>query len=152
MMGNELEVTVITPEKRVFKDTASYVSLPAVEGVLGVLPGHTPLFTQIKQGEVSVKKGEETFHFSVVGGFVEVGKNKVTILADTVLRSEELDWEKIKEAKRKAEEKLQQKLSRQEYVTAEAELRKVLLDLRMAERGKLKKRNLVKANPLPGPP
>ena len=139
----KLEISIITPERIVYHDFADYISVPGSEGVLGVFPRHTPLFTRIVQGEVSIKNDKEYLHLSVAGGFVEIGKNQVTILADSALRSEDLEEEKIIEAKKKAEEKLQQKLSRHEYLAAEAQLRRVLLDLRIAER---KKRTLTKVN------
>lgn len=139
----KLEINIITPERIVYHDFADYVSIPGSEGVLGVFPKHTPLFTKIVQGEISIKNDNEYLHLSVAGGFVEIGKDQVTILADSALRSEELEEEKIIEAKKKAEEKLQQKLSRQEYLAAEAQLRRVLLDLRVAGR---KKRGPAKIN------
>lgn len=140
---DKLEISIITPERVVYHDFADYISVPGSEGVLGVFPKHSPLFTRIVQGEVSIKSGNDYLHLSVAGGFVEIGKAQVTILADSALRSEELEEEKIIEAKKKAEEKLQQKLSRQEYLVAEAQLRRVLLDLKVAER---KKRSLTKIN------
>lgn len=140
----KLEIRIITPERIVYHDFADYISVPGSEGVLGVFPRHTPLFTRIVQGEVSIKNDREYRHLSVAGGFVEVGKSQVTILADSALRSEDLEEEKIIEAKKKAEEKLQQKLSRHEYLAAEAQLRRVLLDLRVAGR---KKHRLTKINP-----
>ncbi len=139
----KLEISIITPERIVYHDFADYISVPGSEGVLGVFPKHTPLFTRISQGEVSIKNDKDVFHLSVAGGFVEIGKEQVIILADSALRSEELEEEKIIEAKKKAEENLQQKLSRQEYLAAEAQLRRVLLDLRVAGR---KKRGPAKIN------
>lgn len=139
--GN-LEISIVTPEKVVYHDSnCDYVSIPAVEGVIGVYAGHIPLFTKINQGELKVVKGKETAHLSVAGGFVEVTKDHVTILADSALRSEDLDEELIMQAKRKAEEQLSQKISRREYIAAEATLRKTMLDLKVAER---KKKSLIK--------
>ena len=131
-----LEISIITPERIVYQDWGDYVSVPCSEGVIGVYFGHTPLFTQISQGEVVVHQGKERRHLSVSGGFVEIGGKKVTILADTALRSEELEEEKILEAKKIAEERMKQKLSRQEYLAVESQLRKILLDLKVATRKK----------------
>lgn len=144
MRENKIELSIITPERVVYHDFCDYVSIPGTEGILGVYRRHTPLFTQIVQGEVKIRQGQDVLSLAVMGGFVEVEKDQVVILADSALRSDDLDEEKIREAKAKAEEKLRQRLSKQEYVAIEAQLRQILLDLKVAEK---KKRSLTKIEP-----
>lgn len=134
--SKKFKIKVLTPEGVVFEGSADYVSIPGQVGVLGVLAGHTPLFSVIEHGELVIKNGIETVHLSVSGGFVDIGTDHVTALTDSALRSEDLDEEKIKEAKQKAEERLRERLSRQEYLAAEAQLRKILIDLKVSDRRK----------------
>ncbi len=134
--SKKFKIKVLTAEGVVFEGSADYVSIPGKLGVLGVLSGHTPLFSVIDHGELVIKNGAETVHLSVSGGFVDIGRDHVTALTDSALRSGDLDEEKIKEAKRKAEEKLRERLSRQEYLAAESQLRKILVDLKVSERRK----------------
>lgn len=131
----KLIVKVITPERIVFVGEADYVSVPGVEGVLGVLPRHIPLFSLIDQGEVVVKNGNKNFlHLALSGGFVEVSPSQVLILADAAARAEELDEAEIRAAKERAQSAFNEKMSRQEYLQAQAQLRKALLDLKVATR------------------
>ena len=132
-VGN-LEVKVVTPEKTIFEGSVDYVSLPAKEGVLGIYKRHIPLLTLIDQGEVTIVKNGQKEFIAIFGGFAEVGPDHVTILTDAASRSEELDEVKIREAKKRAEEKLSEKLSQQDYLNVQAELRKAILGLKVANR------------------
>lgn len=130
----KLKVSVVTPEGPVFEGLADYVSLPGQEGVFGVFKRHVPVFTIIDQGEIQILNGGERQYLAVAGGFVDVGPDHVIVLADLASTSEALDEIKIQEAKKRAEEKLSEKLSRQDYLQAQAELRKALLDLKVHSR------------------
>ncbi len=139
-----LHLDIITPEKTVYSDEIDTVVVPGVEGELGILPQHTPLFTQIKPGEIKIKKGREEIYLAITGGFLDVGsQNKVTILADYAVRSEEIEIERAEEAKKRAEEVMREKKSEQEFLVAEAELRKTLLELKVARRRKSPKIQVV---------
>ncbi len=129
-----LQIKVVTPERLVYEGSADYVSIPAVEGVVGIFKRHTPFFSIIEQGELVVKKGQLQEHLAVLGGFVDVGPNHVTILADLASTSQELDEIVISEAKKRAEEKLSETLSREDYAATQAELRKTILNLKVARR------------------
>lgn len=133
----KLTVKVITPERTVFAGEADYVSVPGVEGVLGVLPRHTPLFSLIDRGEVVVKNGaQDSLHLAVERGFVEVSPAQVLILADAAARAEELDEAVIRAAQERAQAAFNEKMSRQEYLQAQVQLRRALLDLKVAARKK----------------
>ena len=123
-MANTIHVDVVSLEASVFSGDAEFVVLPGVMGELGVYPKHTPLITQIQPGQVGIKvpgQDEEQIVF-VQGGFLEVQPNVVTVLSDTAIRARDLDEAKALEAKRRAEEALQNRASKEEVATAEAEL------------------------------
>jgi len=98
--------------------------LPGIQGELGIYPRHTPLFTQIKAGSVRIKPADSASEelVFVQGGFLEVQPHIVTVLADTAIRAKDLDEKAALEAKRAAEEAMQNKTSKEEIAHAEAEL------------------------------
>ena len=123
-MANTLHVDVVSAEEQIYSGEAEFVVLPGVAGELGIYPRHTPLFTQIKPGAVRIKvpgQAQEEFVF-VQGGFLEVQPHVVTVLADTAIRAKDLDEKAALEAKRAAEEAMQNKSSKEEIAHAEAEL------------------------------
>ena len=130
---------IITPERVVYSDDVEMVIVPGVEGELGILPHHAPLFTKVKPGEITIKKADKEIYLAITGGFLEVLGNKVTILADYAIRAEEIEEKMAEEAKRRAEEAMREKKSKEELVIAEAELRRALLELRVARRRKAPK-------------
>jgi F-type H+-transporting ATPase subunit epsilon len=112
------------------------VIAPGIEGELAILPNHAPLLTMLQVGELRLRKdGEETAIF-VSGGFLEVMHNRVTILADTAERAEEIDIERAEEAKRLAEERLRTRPADIDLAQAEASLKRAMMRLRIAERKK----------------
>jgi F-type H+-transporting ATPase subunit epsilon len=113
-----IHVDVVSAEHEIFSGNAKFVALPGEAGELGILPGHTPLITRIKPGAVRIEKedGGEEFVF-VAGGILEVQPKKVTVLADTAIRGHDLD-----EAKRAAEEALQNQSSDLDLARAQGEL------------------------------
>jgi len=123
-MANTIHVDVVSAEESIYSGEAEFVVLPGVAGELGIYPKHTPLLTQIKPGAVRIKvpgEAEETLVF-VQGGFLEVQPNVITVLADTAIRAHDLDEAKALEAKSRAEEAMQRKLSAEEIAKAQAEL------------------------------
>ena len=130
-MANTIQVDVVSAEELIFSGQAEFVVLPGVVGELGILPGHTPLLTQIKPGAVRMKlPGAEAEEFVFVqGGFLEVQPQQVTVLADTAIRAKDLDEVAALEAKKAAEEAMQNKTSGEEIAQAEAELAGALAQL-----------------------
>jgi F-type H+-transporting ATPase subunit epsilon len=119
-----IHVDVVSAEESIYSGDAEFVVLPGVMGDLGIYPRHTPLLTQIRPGAVRIKvpgEAEEQIVF-VQGGFLEVQPDVVTVLSDTAIRAKDLDEAKALEAKRAAEEAVQNKTSSEEIATAEAEL------------------------------
>src|SRR6201987_749271 len=118
-----IKADVVSAEEQVFSGQAKFVALPGEAGELGILPGHTPLITRIRPGAVriEVEDGEEEFVF-VAGGILEVQPGAVTVLADTAIRGKDVEEAKADEARKRAEEVLQNSGSNLEYATAQAEL------------------------------
>ena len=130
-MANTIHIDVVSAEEQIYSGEAEFVVLPGIMGELGIYPRHTPLFTQIKPGAVRIKvpnQAQEEFVF-IAGGFLEVQPHVVTVLADTAIRAKDLDEKAALEAKRAAEEAMQNKTSKEEIATAEAELSIALAQL-----------------------
>jgi F-type H+-transporting ATPase subunit epsilon len=126
-----ITVDVVSAEEQIFAGEAEFVVLPGVEGELGIYPRHTPLFTQIKPGAVRIKvpgQAQEELVF-VQGGFLEVQPHKVTVLADTAIRAHDLDEVKALEAKKRAQDAMQNKESDESMASAQAELSAALAQL-----------------------
>ena len=139
-MAMTVHVDIVSAEEQIFSGLAEFVALPGEAGELGILPGHMPLMTRIKPGAVRVKvpdQAEEELVF-VAGGILEVQPGLVTVLADTAIRGKDLDEAKALEAKRLAEESLQNKSSEIDYAKAQAELAEAIAQIAAIE--KLRKR------------
>jgi F-type H+-transporting ATPase subunit epsilon len=117
----------------VLSDDVDQVNAPTKEGRVGILPRHMPLLTVLTEGELSIIKGGVRTEFAVFGGFMEVLPDRVTILADACDRSDEIDLERAEEAKRRAEERLASRKSNQDMALAEADLRRALMQIKMAK-------------------
>lgn len=127
-------LTVVSAEQKIFSGNVKSVQATGIEGELGVLPGHTPLLTAIKPGIVKFtleNDNEEVIYVS--GGFLEVQPNIVTVLADVAIRGSELDADRIREAKRKAEENIVSHASDVDHDLLVAKLSKELAKLRAYE-------------------
>jgi F-type H+-transporting ATPase subunit epsilon len=140
-MAHTIHVDVVSAEESIYSGEAEFVVLPGVEGELGIFPKHTPLITQIKPGVVRIKvpgQTEEQIVY-VQGGFLEVQPDVVTVLSDTAIRAHDLDEAKALEAKRLAEEAMQNRSSTADIAMAEAELAGAVAQLAAIRR--LRKRN-----------
>jgi ATP synthase F1, epsilon subunit len=127
-------LTIVSAERKIFEGEVKQIQATGVEGELGILPGHTPLLTAIKPGIVkfTLQDGNEEVIY-VSGGFLEVQPNIVTVLADVAIRGSELDTERIREAKRKAEENIVSHASDVDHDLLVAKLSKELAKLRAYE-------------------
>jgi F-type H+-transporting ATPase subunit epsilon len=87
----QLQLEILTPERQVLSETADMVTVPGLGGELGILPGHTPLISQLQTGVLTYLKGGANFQLHVSGGFVEVRDDHVSVLAEIAERPEEID-------------------------------------------------------------
>jgi len=102
-MADTFQLEIVTPEKMVVRDVAEEMQIPGKDGYLGILPGHAPLITEIAVGEITYRNNGYTHHLAVAWGFAEVLPDKVTVLAETAERSEDIDVKRAEEAKKRAE-------------------------------------------------
>ena len=130
-----MRLEIITAERVVYSDDVDLLVAPGMEGELGILPHHAPLMTIIAPGEITVRKeGEEDAYLAISGGFLEVMANHVTILADTAERSDEIDEARVREALRRAEERLSMRTSDMDLQRAVASLQRSQARLRVVQR------------------
>jgi F-type H+-transporting ATPase subunit epsilon len=105
-MAETIQLEIVTPERQVVQDTVAEVQIPGRKGYLGILPGHAPLITELSVGEISYRINGFSHYLAVAWGFAEVLPTKVTILAETAERAEDIDVERARRAKEKAEQML----------------------------------------------
>lgn len=134
--GFFLEVT--SPQGSIFQGEVISVSLPTYEGKITVLPHHAPLFTKLAEGEIEIDQNHKKITVVINGGFLEVKENSAYILSDYAIRAESIEIAKTEERKRKAQEKLKEKLDNRDFVIADKDLRLSILELKVAQ--KIKKR------------
>jgi F-type H+-transporting ATPase subunit epsilon len=132
-MADTFELEVVTPERLVIKDVAEEMQIPGKNGYLGILPGHAPLITELGVGEIAYRVGSASHHLCIAWGFAEVLPNKVTILAETAERAEEIDIARAQRARQRAEERLQGG-GDVDYDRALVALERALTRLEVAER------------------
>jgi len=138
-ISKTFRLEIVSAEQSLFSGEANFVVVPGVDGELGIYPNHTPLLTKIKPGTLKFRvkdESEETLFF-VAGGFLEIQPTLVTVLADTVVRGEEIDQSRAEEAKRNAEEAIakapEDKIA---LATAQAELSYAMAELRTLQKYK----------------
>jgi F-type H+-transporting ATPase subunit epsilon len=105
-MADTFQLEIVTPEKKLVDTAATEVQIPGKNGYLGILPGHAPLITELAVGEITFHAGAEQQRLAVAWGFAEVLPDKVTILAETAERPAEIDVERARKAKERAEQRL----------------------------------------------
>jgi F-type H+-transporting ATPase subunit epsilon len=103
MIPSSLDLLVVTPERQLVHESVDSLQLPGREGYLGILPGHAPLITELGYGELSFNKGKEKLHLTTMGGYAEVLPDRVIVLADIAERAEEIDVDRARAAKERAE-------------------------------------------------
>jgi len=128
-----MHVEVVTAERELYSGEADAVIAPGSEGQLGILPRHAALLTTLQVGEMLIKLGEAEEPFFVSGGFLEVSNNRVTVLAETAERAEEIDQARAEAARRQAQERLQQAQSDVERAELEGALERAVARLRITE-------------------
>lgn len=103
-MADELTLEIVTPENLVFTGIVEEVTIPGSEGEFGVLRGHAPLLSSVDVGELSFTRERKKTHYAVNTGYAEVTASKVTVLVETAERSDQIDIERARRAKQRAEE------------------------------------------------
>ncbi|MBU0576680.1 ATP synthase F1 subunit epsilon [Patescibacteria group bacterium] len=133
-MSNKLSLDVISQEQQLLSQEVDMVLVPSMTGQIGILPGHISLFASLEAGELILTSGTRNEVFAITGGFLDVNQNQVTVLADSAIRAEDIDINKVEEAKKRAQEAMKDKSSEKDFKLAEADLRKAILELKVAKR------------------
>src|SRR5215470_9815328 len=134
MADGIIDLTIVTPERSVVHEQVEELQIPGAEGYLGVLPGHAPLFSELKVGEVGYRKGEIWYFLSVAWGFVEVQSNQVRILAETAERAHEIDLDRANRAKARAEERISKGGDDVDYRRALIALERALIRIQVSQK------------------
>ena len=133
-MSDTLKLQIVTPDGEAYSEDVNMVTLPGVEGQLGVYPQHVPLMTQMTPGEIVVRKDGHDYYLAVGEGLIEVMGDHVAVLTDLAIASEKIDEAKVEEARQRAEARLQEKLSDEEVASVNASLVRSTVQLRVKRR------------------
>src|SRR5271157_5868016 len=134
MLPDSIELVVVTPERQLLRETVVEVTIPGLEGELGVLPGHAPLMTELGIGELTYRTATSSQQTSlaVVRGFAEVLPDRVTVLAETAERAEEIDVERARAASQRAQKRLSSHDASIDWDRATLALQRALIRMQVA--------------------
>lgn len=133
-MSSKLHLNIISQEAHLDTQDVEMVLAPSLEGQIGILPGHISLFTVLGGGELILVNGSKSEVFAITGGFLDVNQDKVTVLADSAIRAKDIDVQRVQEAMERAKQDMRQQLSEREMKLAEADLRRAILELKVAKK------------------
>ena len=133
-MANTLKLEIVTPDGTAYSEDVDMVTLPGVEGQMGVFPHHVPLMTQMVPGEIIVRKAATDYYLAVGEGMIEITGDHVSILTDMAIASERIDEAKVEAARQRAQARLQEKLSDEEVASVNASLARSLAQLHVKRR------------------
>lgn len=126
MAESTQRLEIVTPEKKLFSGDVRFIIVPGEAGELGLLPNHAPLMSGLKIGLITVQQEAKRFKVAISGGFVEVRNNKVTVLADTAERDDQIDRDRAQMAKERAEKRLAEKAAEVDLARVELALKRAL--------------------------
>lgn len=134
LMADTIKLEIITPDGTAYSEAVDMVTLPGVEGQMGVFAHHVPLMTQMVPGEITVRKGGVDYFLAVGEGLIEITGDHVAILTDMAVAAERIDEAKVEEARRRAEARLKEKLSDEEVASVNSALAHSLAQLHVKRR------------------
>ncbi|MBR2865505.1 MAG: ATP synthase F1 subunit epsilon [Elusimicrobiaceae bacterium] len=134
-MAKTLQLNLITPQKQLLNAVAvDFVALPALEGELGVLPGHIPMIVQLGYGSLRYKQDGKEEEFAVLGGFAEILHESVNVFAEGAGLADEIDEEEEKQKIKRAKESLSKKDADIDFELAEIEIKQALTRMKVKKR------------------
>src|SRR5262245_52136400 len=133
-MADTLKLEIVTPDGTVYSEDVNMVTLPGVEGQMGIYPRHVPLMSQMVPGEIIVSKGGQEYFLAIGEGLIEVTGDHVALLTDMAIAVEKIDEAKVEEARQRAEAHLREKLSDEEVASVNASLARSLAQLQVKRR------------------
>jgi F-type H+-transporting ATPase subunit epsilon len=136
-MAATLKLEIVTPQDTVFSEDVEMVTLPAVEGQIGVYPQHVHLITQIVPGEIIVNNAGQDRFLAVGEGLVEITADRVAIVTDMAIPAERIDEARVEEARERAAARLREKISDEEVASVNASLARSLAQLQVKRRRRM---------------
>jgi F-type H+-transporting ATPase subunit epsilon len=136
-MAATLKLEIVTPDAVVYSEDVNMVTLPAVDGQIGVYPQHVRLITQIVPGEIIVNVNGQDRSLAVGEGLVEISAHEVAIVTDMAIPAEHIDEAKVEEARERAAARLREKISDEEVATVNASLARSLAQLHVKRRRRM---------------
>jgi F-type H+-transporting ATPase subunit epsilon len=133
-MPNTLKLEIVTPDGQAYSEDVEMVTIPGVEGEMGIYPQHVPVVTQIVAGELIVRKDGRDQFLAIGEGFVEITAGRVAIMADMAIRAENIDEAKVEDARRRAEARLAEHLDEEEAAVVNAALAHTLAQIKVKRR------------------
>jgi len=133
-MDRTILLRIVTPDRQVVREDVEEIQAPGREGYLGILPGHAPLLSELKPGEMSYRQGREVRRLALGGGYLEVLPEQVTVLAETAERPEDIDTARARAAKERAERRLKSPDPDVDLNRASVALERALIRLQVASR------------------
>lgn len=132
-MAEKIQLEVVTPERRVLAEPVDMVTVPGLGGELGILPGHTPLISQLQTGVLTYVEGGKNFQLLVSGGFVEVRDDHVAVLAEVAERPEEIDAASARQSRERLEKQLNSwSGSEEDFESTKTELDRSVVRMQLA--------------------
>lgn len=135
-MDQKFHLRIVTPNRQLVSEDVDECQIPGREGYLGILPGHAPLISELKIGELSYRSGKEVHHLAILGGFLEVLPDQVTVLAETAERSTDIDLARAEASRERAERRLKQPDSETDVRRAMVALERALIRIQVASKGR----------------
>jgi F-type H+-transporting ATPase subunit epsilon len=130
----KIRLTLVTPERLLVDESVDELEIPGAEGYLGVLPGHAPLFTEMKVGEFGYKKDGKWTWLAVAWGFAEILPDQARVLAETAERANEIDVERARRAKERAEQRLSRGGEDIDYRRARVALERAVIRIQVSQK------------------
>lgn len=135
MAGDSIQLVIVTPERQLLSEPVTEVQLPGADGYLGVLPGHAPLITELGIGELTYRTtGGQAGILAVIRGFAEVLPDRVSVLAETAERAEDIDVKRAQEALKRAQERIAAGGENMDWDRASASLQRALVRIQVVSK------------------
>ena|SRR5690348_18348665 len=133
-MAATLKLEIVTPEEKIYSEDVEMVTLPGSEGELGVYPNHVPVLTALKPGELRIVKGGKQSAMAIGEGFVEIKADRISILTEMALQSEQIDLEAAEKAVASAQAAMKEDHTAEEVAAIQGSLQKALAQMHVKRR------------------
>ena len=137
-LPTKIQLLIVSADRSLVNETVDEVEIPGFDGYFGVLPGHTPLLAALHVGELWYRQGSDKHYLAIAHGFAEVQPDRVTILAQTAEKADEIDLERAQAAKKRAEERIARPAVDMDFERARIALMKSLIRLQVASRARIR--------------